>query len=313
MRTIVLFVLTSFYLFAFEKTPESTLKASGLVTDIVYDQGELLASTGAGTVDIFDTDKKSLKRVITVPKIKDFMGDMMPAKVYSVDKLGDRVLLTVQGPKGYRELYMEKAGKLEKLIDVSARMFIKKAKFVDRDHVLIGLLSNELILYSIGEKKPLYRKQVRPSSFSDFALSEDRSEVVTADESGILNLIDVKSGETKRVMEGENLDNVYQVDYKNGIAAGAGQDRKVSVYTKRSASHVRGTFLIYSVALSPSATLCAFAANEKNEIAVMDVQSGGIKGYLKGHDATLSRILFIDEEHLVSSADERNILFWRLR
>ena len=144
-------------------------------------------------------------------------------------------------------------------------------------------------------------------------MSEDKSEVVTADESGILNLIDVRSGETKRVMEGENLDNVFQTDYKNGIAVGAGQDRKVSVYTKSSAFHVSGDFLIYSVGLSPSADLCAFAANEKNEIAVLDIKRGTVQGYLKGHDATLTRILFIDESRLVSSADEKNILFWRLK
>lgn len=313
MRFLIVLTGLVTLLAAFTRTPEYRLEASGLVTDLAYEKGRLYAATGAGVVDRFDLSAKKRTGAIRVPDIKDFMGDTIPAKIYSVDVWEGRVLIVAQGAKGYRELYLSNGKDAEKKIGVDEHLFIKKASFVDDEKVLIGLLSNELILYSLKENRALYRKQIRPSTFSDFALSEDKTRAVVADESGILTLIDVATGDVVRIMEGENLDNVYQVDYKNGIAAGAGQDRKVSIYRPKDAYHVMGKFLIYSVGLSPKAAWCAYAYNEASEIALLDVASGSVKGYYtEGHHATLSRILFTEEQGFFSAADEKSIYFWRV-
>lgn len=65
--------------------PTYSLMSSGDAQDIVYKNGKLYSATSEGTVDIFDTKEKKLIKKVKLPDIKDFMGDDVPAKVYSVD------------------------------------------------------------------------------------------------------------------------------------------------------------------------------------------------------------------------------------
>jgi preprotein translocase subunit SecA len=61
-------------------------------------------------------------------------------------------------------------------------MTISKAKFINKDTILLAMLSNEIVSFDIKTKKENWRMQASGAKFSDFALSEDKSEVVIADE-----------------------------------------------------------------------------------------------------------------------------------
>jgi hypothetical protein len=302
-----------------ELHPACELNASGLVTDLLVDDGRLYAATYNGTVDIFDIATKKRTGQVSIPHIKDFMGDEIPAKIYSIDKIGDRLMMVSEGKSGYRNVFLYENGKVRQIIDHNAYLPIKKGLLVDRNHMLLGLLSSEIILYDIEAKKQLYRHTIKEedlsggSAFSDMVLDEARKTLATADESGDVNLFDVSNFRHLKLLTGQNVDNVYKIDYKKGVVITAGQDRRCAIYEPNgTAYYMKGKFLIYAAALTPSAKRGLFAATMENDLELFDVATRSVLAMLKGHDATLTDMAFVDEDHLFSSAEEKKILFWDL-
>ncbi len=315
MKPILMLCFTAVVLLAVENLkPDFSLKASGNVQAMVHNKDLLYTATSNSSVEIFSLTTKTLTRKIEIPYIKDFMGDKIPSKIYSLDVHHDQIVFISEGQKGYRNLWLEKNGTLRKIIDVNQKWFMRKVMFVDATHVLIALLSNELILYNIATKKVRYNKQMSASSFSDFMLSEDKKTYATTDESGIVHVVETQSAAITKTLEGQNLDKVYQLDYKKGVILTAGQDRRCVVYENDgSASYMEFHFLLYSCALSPDASLSAVAYDEENDILIFKTHTKTKKYNLVGQDATLTQILFLDETHVAASSDSNTINFWTLK
>jgi len=314
MRYIIIFLLFFLQLNAKDLKPTFVYEGSGAVTDLVYQNNKLYSATTEGTVDIYDTKEKNLTKTIHVPNIKDFTGEEIASRIYSVDSIDNKIMIASQGKMGYRRVHIYKDNNLTEIIDTSKSYTISKVKFIDGNHILIALLSNELILFDIKAKKALYREQISASKFSNFALNEKKDEVVVADESGKLQLVSVKDGKIIQTLKGQNVDNVFQVDYKNGMIIAAGQDRRCAIYTKEGKKdyYKNGTFLIYSAGLSPSGKIGAFASDEHNNVTVFNTETKSDLYKLGSHKATLSSILFIDEKKLFTASDDKNINYWEL-
>ncbi|WP_415406546.1 WD40 repeat domain-containing protein [Sulfurovum sp. CS9] len=313
------FIAILFFMFitlvdAKELQPTHVYTGSGAVTDLVYQDGLLYSATAEGAVDIFNTKEQNLTQTITVPRIKDFTGEEVNAKVYSVDIVDAKIMIVSQGKMGYRRVHIFEQNTLTEIISTAKSFTIAKAKFVDANTLLIALLSNELILYDIKNDKSLYREQIAGSKFSNFALNEDKTQVIIADESGDMKLINVKDGKMIKEIKGQNLDNVFQVDFKNKTIVTAGQDRRCAVYgTEDSRAYYKqASFLIYSVGLSPSAKLAGFASDENNNVTIFNTQTKSDLYKLGNHKMTLTNILFINEEELFTSSDSKEINYWRL-
>lgn len=310
---LVLFMCT----FAFALAPANSIKASGNVIDLMYENGLVYTGEDNGKIEVYELNSTKLLRSIEFDKIKDFTGDLVGAKIYSVDKIPneDIFLATVQGVSFYRDIFIIKNGVKEKIIDSSAKLMAKKAKFIDKNHIIIGLLSNEIILYDVKNKKQIYRKSISQSQFSDFSLSEDKSKLASASESGGVALIEVKSGKILKNFNTGNVDNIYKVDYKKGKILSAGQDRRGIFYDVSTGNYDRydGTFLIYACALSPDARYGALAINQNNDIAVYDLVTKNQISLLKGQKSTLNTIVFIDDTNLISGSDDKYIMIWSLK
>ncbi|NOX46583.1 MAG: WD40 repeat domain-containing protein [Chlorobi bacterium] len=309
-----LFIMLSSNVSAIE--PVLKLKASGDVMDMVKEGGYLYAATDAGIVDVFDIPTGKLVKKITVPGMKDFMGDDMASKVYSVDKLAESkdVLLVCQGEAGFRNVYIYNTS-LDKVIDAAKdKMMVREARFVNPGLVLLGLTSDELILFDLKKGSVVYRKQISHYTFDDMVLNEDRSKVLTSDESGVIQMFNVGDGALVKTYKGSNVDNVFQIDYKNKIVIGGGQDRRLAIYDDNlhNQYYIQGDFLIYSVGLSPSGKTGAYAANEDNDVVVFDVATQEVLYILKGQVSTLTKILFYSEKELITSCESDGILFWKL-
>ncbi len=315
MRYFLLLSLLFLQLNAKDLKPTFIYSGSGAVTDLVYQNDKLYSATAEGAVDIYDTKEQKLIKTVTVPKIKDFIGDEVASKIYSVDIIDNTIMIASQGKIGYRRVHLFKDNNLTKIISVAQSYTIAKAKFVDNNHLLIALLSNELILFDIKEKKALYREQISGSKFSSFALNEKRDEVIIADESGELKLVSVKDGKVIKEFKGQNVDNIFQVDYKNSLIITAGQDRRTAIYTKdgKTAYYKNGTFLIYSSALSPSGEIGAYASDEHNNITLFNTSTKSNLYKLGSHKATISNILFIDDKKLFTASDDKDINYWELK
>jgi WD40 repeat protein len=264
---------------------------------------------------VYDYVQKKFLKEVTIPTIKDFMGDVIPASIFSVDYIdGKYLLLSDSGIGGYSNLWIHENNETKQLITPDDKKPLIKARFVDSDHILLGYLSDEAALYDLKTKKELYRVQLSESKFSDFALNEDKSMAAFSCESGVISVINTKSGKIFRVLEGINKDNVYKVDFKKDIVSGAGQDRRGSLYNIRTGKgdFIEGHFLIYATGLSPSAKKVAFAMDEQNNISIYRVSDKSKIALLKGQKSTLNVIVFKDETTLFSASDDNTIMMWKL-
>lgn len=313
MRSLLVFLFCISLLFSKELKPIHSFQASGGVIDIVLKENFLYVSTDNGSLDIFDIQTQKLIQKIEVPRIKDFLGNYIAPKIFSVDTVKDKILLVVQGEKGFRTLYEFKNNRLESLITIDNKMSIVKAKYINENQIILSLLSNQLFLYEIDKHKFIWEVQVSQSKFSDFALNEDKSKVVIADESGALKQFNTKTGKLKKIYSGLNVDNIFQVDMKKGIIITAGQDRRCGIYKRYNQYYKKSDFLIYSAGLSPSGKLAGFANNEENDITIFNTDTKKELYTLKGHKITLSNILFKNEYELFSSSDANIVYHWSLK
>lgn len=301
-------------LFAMEDLePSKIFKASGTVQSIVYKNNNLYAGTSEGKIEVFDTFTAEKIKEINIPEIKDFMGDIIPAKIYSIDLIDNKLLIVSQGMKGYRNIFIYENENLKKVIDIDKKYFIQKANFISKDKIVFALLSNQIGIYDLKKEKLDYLIQVSASSFSDFSLSEDKKVLVTTDESGIVRKIKVENAQIFGENKNKNLDKVYQIDYKNGVILTAGQDRQAVIYKDFTDYSMRFDFLLYSCGLSPKAKLGGIAYNEKNEVLIFDVNTKEKLYNLKGQKATLTQILFKNKDEVFVSSDDSSINYFKLK
>lgn len=318
MRSIIFIFLTTFLTFSFlnakDLTPFYSLDTSGGVTDLLINDEKLYVATTASAIDIFDINTKEKIDKITVAKITDFTGDEIDSKVYSVDVLDKDILILSQGKNGGRNIDIYKNKKLERIIFDEDRLFIARAKFLDENHIIYALLSNQLYLYDIKNKRISKEIQISQSRFSNFSLTNDKSRIIVADESGNLTMLDSKTFDIIRTFKGQNLDNVFQVDIKNDLIITAGQDRRTVVYNinQNNSYYKDGSFLIYSAGLSPSGKLGAFASDEENNVTVFDTNTKKDLYKLTQNKSTLTNILFLNENEIFVTSDDKKINYYKL-
>jgi len=314
MKIFTVFLLFISMLWSETISPIKELSASGYVYDIVVDKNYLYVGTGHGELQVFDYSSNSIVKTITVPKIKDFMGDEIYPKIFSVDYLNGKYLLLSEAKSGYRELYIHENNITTKIISVDDKQTLAKAKFVDDEHLFLANLSNEVMLYDLKVKKEIYRFQISQSKFSDFALNLDKGRAVVGCESGEISVVDLHIGKVVQILKGQNLDNTYKVAFRNNIVTGAGQDRRGSYYMlpKGNGGYFEGSFLIYATALSPSGRYAAYAIDEDNDIAIYNLSTHSQVALLKGQKSTLNTIVFLDEKILFSASSDPKIMMWKL-
>jgi len=297
-------------------SPDKEIEVNATVKDMILYENSLLIATDNGLIKIYDTKKEAFTRTIKFHKVKDFMGDEVSPRVFSVDRLEHKILaLSESGKGGYANLWIEENQKLTQILVAKDKISAIKARFVDEHHILLGLLSNEALLLDIRSHQTLFRTQLSPSKFSDFTLNEDKTKAVFACESGVLSIIDSKIGKILKNLKNIHVDNVYKVDFKQGFISGAGQDRKASIINTQNDSYsfIPASFLIYATALSPLAEKVAFAMDEENNISIYERQSQNKIAILKGQKSTLNTILFKDENTVFSSSDDSTIMLWKLK
>lgn len=294
--------------------PTFSLNTSGSVTDIVFNENKLYVSTTASSLDIFDVKTKEKIETIKVSKITDFTGNIIESKIYCVDVLKDNILLLSQGEKGGRSINIYKNKQFEKIIDDNEGLFIAWAKFLDENHIVYALLSNQIFIYDIKNKKIVKEAQVSQSKFSNFSLTQDKSKIIVADESGILTIFDTKNLTILKKFKDQNLDNVFQVDTKNELIITAGQDRRVAIYSLNDKIKYfkEASFLVYSVGLSPSGKIGAFASDEDNNVTVFNISSKENLYKLTNNKTTLTNILFINENEVFVTSDDKKINYYKL-
>ena len=288
--------------------PTKSINIASGINDIAYQDGKLYVATTQGRAKIIDIASNKLLKEIRLHKIKDFMGDAIDPEIFSIDVAQDRILLLSQDNNGYTRLDLYRHGKHTPLLDAKDRLYIVKAKFVAKESILLGLLSNVYMLYDIGTKKVVWQKQINLSKFSNFALNDTKEMVATADESGDVSIVLLKDGSIKHHFSGLNKDEVFGIDWKKDTIITGGKDKKIALYdTKmlRSSQKSYG-FFIYSVALSSDAKMAAASIDEKNSVSIFDPKSKEEIARLVGNNSKVVAIRFIDNNQRLIIATNRD-------
>jgi len=319
----VFIILFTSSLLANTLQPSYIYKADGSVTDIISRSDQIMVSTNVGAINIFDIKTKKKTTTITIPQIKDFMGDMSDAKIYNLDIYKNKILFTAQASKGYREVFLYENKKLSKIISSEKMLLIAKTKFVDDNTIVFSTLGNEMYLYDYKNQKTIWKIDVKKeedtfnSKFSDFAINKKRDLVVVSDESGDLKIVNIKKAKIIKYLEARNLDNVFKVDFKNNKIITAGQDGKCVFYdlVKNKDYYLKKKrwFLIYAAGLSPSGDIGAFSSDEENNVTVFNTKTKRKLFKLENNLMTLTSILFISENELFVTTDLNKFNYYNLK
>ena len=321
----VFIILFTSSLLANTLQPSYIYKADGSVTDIISRSDQIMVSTNVGAINIFDIKTKKKTTTITIPQIKDFMGDMSDAKIYNLDIYKNKILFTAQASKGYREVFLYENKKLSKIISSEKMLLIAKTKFVDDNTIVFSTLGNEMYLYDYKNQKTIWKIDVKKeedtfnSKFSNFAINKKRDLVVISDESGDLKIVNIKKAKIIKYLEARNLDNVFKVDFKNNKIITAGQDGKCVFYdlVKNKDYYLKKKrwFLIYAAGLSPSGDIGAFSSDEENNVTVFNTKTKRKRKLFKLENnlMTLSSILFINENEVFVTTDSNKFNYYNLK
>lgn len=309
MRALTLILAFCLTIFAADLKPKKVVKLDSPALDLVVNGGRLFASTANG--EALEIAAKP-KKLYALPHFVTPTGEKRAQKAFSLALSPSANTIVVAAEDG--KLYAGKNGVLSKSA-FESKAVVKKLAMLDENLVLIGLVNSQLALFDISKNKALYTVQIGSSPLSDIALSPDKKSVAVVGEAGFVYIIDVLNGKQKALYKNVNLDNIYKADYQSSLIATAGQDRRISVLSDKGAIKAKfeAEFLVYAVALSPSARVVAAAINDQNDIALFDTATKSAIAVGKGHNATLNRIVFINETEFASCADENKILIWSVK
>ncbi len=315
-KVLFLTILIVVPLAAYSVKPTNKIMLSGGVTDMVNDQDNLYVSTANGKVDIVHIKNKKLKKTIKLKKIKDFVGEPIDPKIYSIDVIKDNILLVSQEEKGYSKIYQYSNNKLNTIISKDKKMFILRAKYITKHTILFATIGNELFLYNIKTNKLLWKNHISYSKFSYFKLSEDKKTVAISDESGDIKLHNIKDGRLLKKFTKNNLDNVFQIDFKNDTIITAGQDMKsfvIDTVMKDTSYEKKAEFLVYSCALSGDGKYGAFSKYQNNDVIVFDINNKANIARLTHSNMNITKILFLNNDEIFVSSEAKQLNYYKLK
>lgn len=304
-------LLLPILLFALDPIARIDLKGSSI--DLIIQSDLIITGGDAGVIEIFKNRKpyKSFK----LNDVENAFGKA-PPKIYSLDLINNQLLVVSEGNalEGRALAIYTLDGKLIRtLIDAKERDLIRKARFVGDDKIFLMEVGGVARLIDTNGTQ-IYNKEILGSSFSDFALSADKTKVAITSEAGDVKIVSVKSGNVEQSLQGGNRDNVYDISWSKNLIATSGQDRIVSIFSKDgSTQHIEAPFLVSAVAISPDAETIAYVKDEAGSIAVVGIKNKEEKAVLNGHFAMISNIIFTSNNDLITSGDDRYVLIWRIK
>lgn len=315
-KIALLICLISFVFAATAIEPVKRAKVDAAILDMAIADGKVYLATDASEVVIADTNLTILNR-IKVRKIKDFMGTLNNADIYSVDVLGKKVLYLAQAEGGYAELFVYENGKSTKVLDKSLMLYAKAAKFVDSKRAIIALMSDEVILYDIAGKKILKRVKAGEYFYSCMAIEKGRKYVAIGDEGGEVIVVDTQTLQRVKLFKDVNKDKILSIYInRNLIAAGSRADKTLALYSldgSRPKVYKNPDFFIYVVGLSPDNHYVVFGDNEKYILKVADTNSLDIRYKLIGHKNLVNVVRFLDANSLLTGSETGELIKWRLK
>jgi len=305
-------LLSSTLLFGLSHT---TIKYKGYISKIAYNKTYLLAALENGKIVVKNFKTLKTTQTVSMPKIHDFMGDLISMPIYSIDISPDKedVLILAEGEDAKREffIYNLKSKKLSHIF--TSKKTLMKARFITKNTILFALLSDEIALYDLKNRKWIYQKQAGSYVFSTFVLNDNKTKVAIGDESGDIKIMNVKNGDKIITIQGYNKDKTLSIDYHKNFLINGSSDSRVGIYQENGTEKLtlKTNFLPYGAALSPKVKSFAIQYNEKNDIKVFDFNKK-LLYTLHGHTMALNGIKYLNENTIISYSPAE-IIIWKLK
>jgi len=313
MIKIVFLLCLTFFLQAREIKPIFKYKSVGFVNDFIIADNKLYIANDAGVIDIFNLKTKKIQEQIPLELVASDTGELRYANIISIDYKNGKILAVSIGKNAYRNVWIYEKHQLKKIIDERAKLSIKEARFLNDNKILLATFASEILVYDISENYIKYKKHITQSTLGDIVLSENKKKVIMADESGEVRILDTNSSKILQVYDSQNVDNIFHLAYANDVTITAGQDRRVGVYQKgQNAYHIKSTFLVYCVGITPTGTTGIYSSNEAGDLQLFDIYTKRKTDILTGHTSTVNQIKFINETELFSSEAGPYIYHWKL-
>ncbi len=316
MRKIFVTVITALVLFGAQLHPVQKAMIKAGVLDMVMDDKYIYVATDASKVVVLDKELHPVSE-IKVRKIKDFMGTLNDADIYSVDVIDGKILFLAQAEEGYSELFVHEGNTTTKVLDKSKMLYAKAAKYVDSEHALLALMSDEVILYDIVHQKVIKRAKFGEYFYSVIAMDKDRRHFVIGDEGGEVIVGEAPTLKRIKLFKNINKDKILSIDInKNMIAAGSRADKTLAIYDWQENSHKvvkNPDFFIYVVGLSPNNRYVVYGDNDKYILKILDIGSMEQKYELAGHKNIVNVVRFVDQDTIITGSETGEIFKWRLK
>ena len=317
MKKIFLILIATVFSFALSTIkPDKFYRYEYYISKITYNSSLLVVGLENGTILIndFKTNKNIYK--ITLPKIHDFMGDLIPMPIYSIDISpdGNQIFILTEGENAKREMfiYSLKKRKLNHIYETKDTLM--KARYISKNKIFIALLSDEVELFDLKNKKVLYRNQIGSYVFSTFAINESKTKAAIGDESGSIKIVDIHTGKKLLKIAGFNKDKTISLDFVKNYVINGSSDKRLAVYdinSKIEKITLTIPFLPYASALSPDLDKFAVQYNEKNDIKVFNMNKKPLY-ILKGHQMPLIDMKFLNKNQIISYSPSE-IIIWKLK
>jgi len=317
MKKLILILVSMVFSFAITTLkPFKFYRYNYYISKVAFNKKLLVVGLENGTILIndFKTNKNLYK--IILPKIHDFMGNLIAMPIYSIDisPNGKNIFILTQGEDAKREMYIFNLKNHKFTHIYETKDTLMKAKYVNNNEIFIALLSDEVELFNLKTKKIIYRNQIGNYVFSTYALNKNKTKAVIGDESGAIKIVDVKNGHKLAFIEGFNKDKTISLDFVKNYVINGSSDKRVAIYNINSKTAVltlTANFLPYASALSPKLTKFAIQFDENDNIKVFNMNKKALF-LLKGHQMPLINMKFLNENTIISYSPSE-IIIWKLK
>ena len=151
---------------------------------------------------------------------------------------------------------------------------------------------------------------------SAVALSPDNRTLITADESGLVQVWDAQTGQSRKMVPTGQQITALAIDASGQLLAAARADRTIVLWELKTLA-VRGEFrkhedVVNALAFSPDGHTLASGGDDRTAI-LWDLASGKSKRTLKGHDLTVTSLAFSpDGRTLASGSGNASVVLWNV-
>jgi len=315
MKKLIIFLAVILFSYPILK-PQKIYRYNYYISKVALNNKYLIVGLENGTILINDFQSNKTLSKITLPNIHDFMDELIPMPIFSLNISPDNknLLILAEGENTLKILYIYnfKNKTLKKIY--STKKSLMTAKYINNSKVLLGLLSDEIEMFDIKTKKILYHSQIGHYVFSNLVLNENKTKAAIGDESGVIHIVNTINGKKIIDLKGFNKDKTISLDFVKNYVINGSSDKRVAIYdikNKREIITLNANFLPYSATIAPNIKKFAIQYNEQNDILIYDMNSKPLY-LLKGHKMPLIYMKFLTKS-LLFSVSSSEIIIWNLK